>query len=104
VDGLTPATLEAIKAGIWMQERMVLPATVRAVLAILKDYQMNFDINFSYLNEKVLIIGQSDLLGKPLYWHLKNLMKTDAKVPNRFGQTCQIVLAKAHKGINRCEV
>jgi 5,10-methylene-tetrahydrofolate dehydrogenase/methenyl tetrahydrofolate cyclohydrolase len=69
-----------------MQEQMVLPATARAVLSILKDYRTNVDLEFSYLTEKVLIIGQSDLLGRPLYWHMRNLMQK--------GVTCRKILAK----------
>ena len=104
VDGLAPATLAAIKRGTWMQEQMVLPATARAVLSILKDYRANVDEEFSYLTEKVLIIGQSDLLGKPLYWHIKNLMKKGATVPPAFGEACQISLAEAQESDKECEV
>lgn len=104
VDGLAPATLEAIKRGTWMQEQMVLPATARAVLSILKDYRANTDSEFSYLTENVLIIGQSDLLGKPLYHHIKNLMKTGATVPGQFGEACQISVADAHNSRKKCEV
>lgn len=96
VDGLAPATLEAIKRGTWMQEQMVLPATARAVLSILKDYRANVDQDFSYLTENVLIIGQSDLLGKPLYWHIKNMMQTGSTVPGEFGEACRISVADAH--------
>ncbi len=104
VDGLAPATLAAIKAGTWMQQSMVLPATARAVLSILKDYRAKVDPNFSYLTEKVLIIGQSDLLGRPLYWHIKNLMQKGASVPVAFGEACQIAVEEAQTSDKKCEV
>lgn len=83
---------------------MVLPATARAVLSILKDYRANVDENFSYLTENVLIIGRSDLLGKPLYWHINNLMKKGATVPQTFGEACQIAVSESQESKNRCEV
>lgn len=104
VDGLSPDTLAAIENGTWMQEQMVLPATARAVLSILKDYRANVDKDFSYLTEKVLIIGQSDLLGRPLYWHIKNLMQKGATVPAQFGEACQLSVSQAQSSSNKCEV
>ena len=104
VDGLTPTTLESIKQNTWMQNQMVLPATARAVLSILKDYHTNVDPGFSYLTEKVLIIGQSDLLGRPLYWNMKNLMQKGATVPVSFGEACQIAVTEAQTNSNKCEV
>lgn len=108
VDGLAPDTLKSIQQGTWMQDQMVLPATARAVLSILKDYRANYDQSFSYLTEKVLIIGQSDLLGRPLYWHIHNLMKVGATVPKAFGEACQIAVAESTKsladGHKECEV
>ena len=104
VDGLAPATLEAIKNGTWMQDQMVLPATARAVLSILKDYRANVDSDFSYLTEKVLIIGQSDLLGRPLYWHMQNLMQKGATVPQTFGEVCQVAVSESQVSKNKCEV
>lgn len=104
VDGLTLETLNSIRAGEWMQNEMVLPATARAVLSILKDYRENVDGEFNYLQEKILIIGRSDLLGKPLYWHIKNLMKKGAMIPVAFGEACQIALSQAQQIENNCEV
>lgn len=75
VDGLHPATLAAIAAGDWRQQGMVLPATVRAVLSILKFYYHKYETEGCYCREKVLIVGQSDLLGRPLYWQIKNEME-----------------------------
>lgn len=104
VDGLSPDTLNAIERGTWMQEQMVLPATARAVLSILKDYRSNVDKEFSYLTEKVLIIGQSDLLGRPLHWHMQNLMQKGATVPVNFGEACQIAVSEAQQADKKCEV
>ncbi|MBU1034052.1 hypothetical protein KKI22_03885 [Patescibacteria group bacterium] len=104
VDGLAPATLTAIKDGTWMEKQMVLPATARAVLSILKDYRSNVDHNFSYLTENVLIIGRSDLLGKPLYWHIQNLMQKGATTPQAFGEACQIAVTQSQATKNKCEV
>lgn len=104
VDGLSPDTLASIERGTWMQEQMVLPATARAVLSILKDYRSNVDPEFSYLTERVLIIGQSDLLGRPLYWHIRNLMQKGATIPQNFGEACQIAVTEAQQTKNECEV
>lgn len=104
VDGLSPDTLSSIKRGTWMQEQMVLPATARAVLSILKDYRANVDPDFSYLTEKVLIIGQSDLLGRPLFWHMQNLMQKGATVPQNFGEACQLSVLEAQASSKKCEV
>jgi methylenetetrahydrofolate dehydrogenase (NADP+) / methenyltetrahydrofolate cyclohydrolase len=104
VDGLAPATLAAIKGGTWMNDGMVLPATARAVLSILKNYREQTDPDFSYLTENVLIIGQSDLLGRPLYWHIKNLMQKGASVPVAFGEACQIAIEEAQGSEKKCEV
>lgn len=104
VDGLAPATLAAIKAGTWMEQGMVLPATARAVLSILKDYREQVDHDFSYLTQKILIIGQSDLLGRPLYWHIKKLMEKGASIPATFGEACQIALDQAQNSDKKCEV
>ena len=86
VDGLSPDTLSSIKRGTWMQEQMVLPATARAVLSILKDYRANVDPDFLYLTEKVLIIGQSDLLGRPLFG--------TCKISCKKAQLCRKILVK----------
>lgn len=104
VDGLAPDTLKAIEQGTWMTEGMVLPATARAVLSILKDYREHIDQNFSYLTENVLIIGQSDLLGKPLYWHIHNLMQKGMIIPQTFGAACQIAIDQSQKNQKKCEV
>lgn len=66
VDGLHPATMASIQTGDWQQTGKVLPATARAVLAILD--------SAGYLQSELhyVIIGKSDLLGKPLYYELNN--------------------------------
>jgi len=57
VDGLHPETL---KAG------NILPATCRAVLAILVEALGGSPENVQHQGKKISIIGRSDLLGKPL--------------------------------------
>lgn len=104
VDGLTESTLRAIKEGTWMEQGMVLPATMRAVLSILKQHREQFDYDFSFLQENILIIGQSDLLGQPLYWHLRNLMQKGITVPPVFGEACQVAVSEARSSGKKCEV
>ncbi len=70
----------------------------------MKDYREQVDPDFSYLTQKILIIGQSDLLGKPLYWHIKKLMEKGATIPVAFGEACQIALDQAQKSDEKCEV
>lgn len=59
VDGLHPATLAAISANTWQAEGKVLPATAKAVLSILESVGL-------LTAAKYIVIGKSDLLGKPL--------------------------------------
>lgn len=67
VDGLHPKTLQAIEKNTWKRSGKVLPATVKAVLSILEaNHLLNKD-------HKFVIIGKSDILGKPLSFQLKNL-------------------------------
>lgn len=74
VDGLHPSTLEAIRHGTWMEEGKVLPATCRAVIALLEEaFQTN--TLFEHLKThtlKTVIMGKSDLLGQPLFSLLKS--------------------------------
>jgi methylenetetrahydrofolate dehydrogenase (NADP+)/methenyltetrahydrofolate cyclohydrolase len=72
VDGLHPQTLAAIEAGTWRDQGMLLPATVRAVLSTFKWYRENQQADFCPSCERVLILGRSDLLGRPLYYQLRN--------------------------------
>lgn len=90
IDGLHPTTLASIKAATWMDDGLVLPATVRAIVTILKYYKDHLDEDFCYCQEKTLIIGRSDLVGRPLYWHVRSMMK------------CSV--ADAAKDHNECEV
>ena len=69
VDGLHPLTLEAISDDTWQEKGRVLPATCKAVLALLKSAFETEDL-FTTLNQqrlKVVILGKSDLLGQPLF-------------------------------------
>jgi methylenetetrahydrofolate dehydrogenase (NADP+)/methenyltetrahydrofolate cyclohydrolase len=66
VDGLHPKTLVAVERGTWREEGRVLPATAKAVLSILDAQQ--------YLkSQKYVVLGKSDILGKPLSFELRNL-------------------------------
>jgi len=85
VDGLHPESMNAIKVGLWRERGMVLPATCQAVMDILLQavlsrehtdrYTRNDSENmaFALKDQKVLIIGKSDLLGNPLFYELKNI-------------------------------
>ncbi|HYD34588.1 MAG TPA: tetrahydrofolate dehydrogenase/cyclohydrolase catalytic domain-containing protein [Vitreimonas sp.] len=66
VDGLHPATLAAVENNTWKQEKKVLPATAKAVLEILRQSQQLAP------DRKVIILGKSDILGKPLFYEFKN--------------------------------
>jgi len=65
VDGLHPDTLAAVKDGSWRQKGKVLPATAKAVLSILES-------SGNLQQGKYLVIGKSDILGKPLAYELHN--------------------------------
>jgi methylenetetrahydrofolate dehydrogenase (NADP+) / methenyltetrahydrofolate cyclohydrolase len=69
VDGLNPETLTAIKDGFWREEGKVLPATAQAVLDLLREAKESVELT---LSSKYIILGKSDILGKPLYYELKN--------------------------------
>ena len=64
VDGLHPTTLEAITNNAWREEKRVLPATCQAVLDIVRFGQPDSIIKPT---DKIVIIGISDLLGRPLF-------------------------------------
>lgn len=70
IDGLHPDTLQSIKAGIWQEKNLVLPATCRAVLSILKEAQTSLSLILA--EQKTLIVGRSELLGTPLFYELTN--------------------------------
>ena len=65
VDGLHPSTLEAIKRGGKKKDRKLLPATAQAVLDIL-------DESAFVKSMRVVVIGRSNIVGKPVYFVLKN--------------------------------
>ncbi len=69
VDGLHPDTLQAVELGTWREEGKVLPATAQAVLEILKIAKESVDLD---LESKYIILGKSDILGKPLFYELQN--------------------------------
>lgn len=86
VDGLHPDTLEAVKNNTWQEQGRVLPATCQAVIEILANYidssfdgsKVFADTDFIRVlggleNKKIIILGKSDLIGKPLYYYLHNL-------------------------------
>ena len=65
VDGLHPNTLRAIEQGTWQQQAKVMPATAKAVLSILESTQQLIQGNY-------VVLGKSDILGKPLAYELSN--------------------------------
>jgi methylenetetrahydrofolate dehydrogenase (NADP+)/methenyltetrahydrofolate cyclohydrolase len=73
VDGLHPDTLRAVEDSHWKEQHKVLPATAKAVLEIFHfaEEELKYQVE-SFKQEKILIIGKSDLLGKPLYFELRN--------------------------------
>lgn len=76
VDGLHPQTLRAIEEGNWRKNHRVMPATAKAVLDILNVAQLQ-------PTQKIIILGKSDLLGKPLYFELKNTGHTVEMIGTR---------------------
>lgn len=66
VDGLTSKTLASIKDNSFVEKGYVMPATAKAVIRILDQAGVNYE------SQKFDIIGRSDLLGKPLFYWLKN--------------------------------
>lgn len=69
VDGLHPNSLKAIKNNNWSQQGLVLPATCQAVWEIIQ--QIPAWKSGQLQQGKIIIIGRSDLLGKPLFYLLK---------------------------------
>ncbi len=69
VDGLHPDTLEAVRVGTWREEGKAMPATAQAVLEILKIAKESVELD---LESKYIILGKSDILGKPLFYELQN--------------------------------
>lgn len=56
VDGLTPANI----GHLWMGNHFVEPATAEGIIALLKHYEMPLE------GKNVVIIGRSNIVGKPL--------------------------------------
>lgn len=68
VDCLTPVNLARVKAG----DSLVLPATVGAVLSILTESKRQLNIeSHRWKQLSAAIVGQSDIVGKPLSWLLE---------------------------------
>ncbi len=74
VDGLHPDTLAAVKEGTWREDGLVMPATAQACLDILKIARDLLDTPETELTleSKYIVIGKSDILGKPLFYELQN--------------------------------
>jgi len=72
VDGLHPHTLQAIQTGEWQLQGKVMPATAKAVLEILKIAAQKLSWDASFQNKKIVILGKSDIVGKPLFYELLN--------------------------------
>ncbi len=69
VDGLHPETLKHIEMGDWKEAGCVMPATAKACLTILQKAEEMLKIREE---KKIVILGKSDILGKPLYYEFKN--------------------------------
>lgn len=70
VDGLHPETYQAIVDGTWQTKGKVLPATVKAVCTVLeqvKNLQQSGELTQNKNKKNIVILGKSDLLGKPLH-------------------------------------
>lgn len=65
VDGLTPVVQQAIEQGSWEALHYVLPATAKAILLVLEQAGVQ-------KNQRIAIIGRSDIVGKPTHFVLKN--------------------------------
>lgn len=75
VDGVTTINQERIKN----HQKAIIPCTVRAVLKVLKEYQIPLK------NRKIVIVGKSNLIGMPLYYILKRenpVILCDSKTEN----------------------
>lgn len=74
VDGLHPQTLASIKKNTWKEEGRVLPATAKAVLKILSTARDTLKDTPDALSVNALhvVLGTSDILGKPLAYELQN--------------------------------
>lgn len=71
VDGLHPATLQALERGSWQAEGRVLPATARAILAILEVAEREV-ISLSLEQSQIAVIGRSAIVGRPVYYALRS--------------------------------
>lgn len=84
VDGLHPQTLKAVEQGSWKMSGKVLPATAQAVLNIVRHRfaeqsgafgrRSGESLNAYGIPEdqKIVILGKSDIVGKPIFFELKN--------------------------------
>ena len=67
VDCLTDTNLHSIQSG----EGIILPATVQAVVSILEEAKYKLHVSDEDWEQKsVVILGRSDIVGKPLSWVL----------------------------------
>lgn len=97
VDGLHPSNLATIKAGTWQTQGRVLPATCQAVLEIMAEaYALpSADALAQLSDQKIGIIGVSDLLGYPLQavleqTGLNSQLLTRTVVTERLAQPTQL--------------
>lgn len=86
VDGLHPDTLTAIEQGTWKQQKKVMPATAKAVMEILglasqlimhvpmTEDQLERALTVFLQNKKAIVIGKSDIVGKPVFYALTHRM------------------------------
>jgi methylenetetrahydrofolate dehydrogenase (NADP+)/methenyltetrahydrofolate cyclohydrolase len=78
VDCLTPINFGLLAMG----KSRFLPATVRGIMAIIKNFKFQSALRVSnrrmaeWTNSKIVIVGGSNIVGKPLALHLSNLGAT----------------------------
>lgn len=97
VDCLTKTNVEKIYTG---QNTQLLPATVKACVAILFDAKKNLHISEAEWNQKTaLVIGRSDIIGKPLASYLasqfsmvKNIGKRELESDPYIGKDFDVLI------------
>lgn len=81
IDCLTRGNLDKIFSSRRLDDSLILPATVKAVLSILQNAKNTLGANNEdWMKKSVLVIGKSDIVGKPLTHLLRVLGHTVVNV------------------------